>query len=79
MLLSIFFIAQPSRSISFSDLEAQPPSHLTISSVSVSERRSIIDWLTANASDAFFTFSDAPTITAISPIVSAPDGDSKRV
>jgi hypothetical protein len=49
-----------------------------ISSVSVSEGRSIIDWLTANPSDAPFAFPDAPTLTPISKIVSTPDADSSE-
>jgi hypothetical protein len=49
-----------------------------ISSVSVSEMRSRIDWLTADASDALFAFCDAPTLTPISPIVSTPDADSNE-
>jgi hypothetical protein len=49
-----------------------------ISSVSVSQGRSIIDWLTANPSDTSFAFSDALTLTLISLIVSAPDADSNE-
>jgi hypothetical protein len=75
---SCFFFSPPSNAISLSGHQALQTSHLKISSVSVSERQSIIDWLTTNNSDALFTFCDAPTITPISPIVSAPDGDSNE-
>jgi hypothetical protein len=78
ILLSILFIAPPFHAVSFLDTQAQPLSHLKISSVSVSEARSTIDSLTTNASDALFTFCDPPTITSIPPAVSAPDGDSNE-
>jgi hypothetical protein len=47
-------------------------------SVSVSEPRSPIDWLTTNASDVLFAFPDAPTVTPTSPIVSTPGADSNK-
>jgi hypothetical protein len=80
ILLPIFFIAPLSPAISLSGHQALPPSDLMISSVSVSvsETRSIIDWLTINASDALFTLCDGPTLTPISKIVSAPDSDSNE-
>jgi hypothetical protein len=49
-----------------------------IFSVSVSEGRSIIDWLMTNLFDALFAFSDAPTLTSISKIVSTPGADSNE-
>jgi hypothetical protein len=44
-------------------------------SVSVSEARSTINWLTTKASDVLFAFPDAPALTPISKIVSAPHAD----
>jgi hypothetical protein len=75
---SYLFIAPPSHAISLSGHQALPPSYLKISSVSVSEARPTVDWLTSNASDALFAICDAPTLTPISPIVSAPDADSNE-
>jgi hypothetical protein len=79
ILLSIFFVAPLSHAISLSGLQALLPSHLKMSSVSLSERRSTIDWLTTKPSDTPFAFSDALTLTPISKIVPSPDVDSMRV
>jgi hypothetical protein len=70
-------MAALSHSISRSEAQALPSSHLKISSVS--EGRSTIDLLIANPSDAPFAFPDAPTLTSISKIVSTPDADSIRI
>jgi hypothetical protein len=62
-------MAALSHSIIVSVHQAQQPCHLMISSVSVSEGRSTIDWLTQNPSDTTFAFPDSPTLTPISKIV----------
>jgi hypothetical protein len=72
------FMAALSHSISLSEAQAQPPSYLLISSVSVSEAQSTLDWLTKNPSDVLFAFPDAPTLTPISKIVSTPDAYSNE-
>jgi hypothetical protein len=78
ILLSIFSMTLPSDSIGISGPQALLPSHLATSFVGVSGRRSAIEPLTSNPSDASFAFSDAPTLALISQIVSAPDSDSNE-
>jgi hypothetical protein len=78
ILPSIFSMATPSHSISLSGSQARRPSHLAISSLSFSERRSAIDPSTSNPSDVLFAFYDTLTLTSISQIVSTPEADSNE-
>jgi hypothetical protein len=78
ILPSIFSMAAFSHSINPSDGETLPSYYFIISSFSVSEGRSTIDWPTANPFDVRFAFPGATTFTPISKIASTPVGDSNE-